>query len=58
MIKQLCWDTYGRRLAVMMDSMHPKAGHVAIFMTHLTAQFDFLGYFEVKRFNNNFRSRC
>lgn len=46
-VKDMCWDVYGRRLAVMLDQPHQKAGHIALFMTHLTQEPEFLGHVSV-----------
>ena len=46
-VKDMSWDVYGRRLAVMLDRPHPKLGHAALFMTHLTQEPEFMGYVSV-----------
>ena len=45
-VKEMCWDVRGRRLAVLLDRPHPKAGHVALYMTHLTQVPEFLCYIQ------------
>lgn len=43
-IKTFCWDLRGCRLAVMLDSPHPRAGNVALFKTTKDRSLMFMGY--------------